>query len=101
VEQISDRRASCQGRALRVLKKKSSSQFFIGCPRRGGRVLESVFFFQKPCPSSLLFQVRLLNKKPTEVCAEVAYSKKQHEELKKQSTTNRAKRKNLPEYHNQ
>jgi hypothetical protein len=73
------------------LKKKSSSPFFSGCPRRGGRVLESVFFFQKPCPSSLLFQVRLLNKKPTEACAEVACSEKQYEELKKQSTTLKGK----------
>jgi hypothetical protein len=46
--------------------------------------------------------VRLLNKKPSEACAEVAYSKKQHEELKKQSTTATGGNPNhLPEYHNQ
>jgi len=54
------RRYASQGQALRVLKKKSPHL----------AIARVVFFFQKPCPAYLLYQERLLNKKPEMAPAE-------------------------------
>jgi len=62
--------------------------------------LESVFFFQKPCPSSLLFQVRLLNKKPTEAPAEGVLKTKQHENSKRKRPATAGADKPLTAYTN-
>ncbi|MEO6520536.1 MAG: hypothetical protein ABIN91_02590 [Mucilaginibacter sp.] len=45
------------------------------------RCAQVVFFFQKPCPASLLYQERLLNKKPEKALAEGYWKEKRRKQM--------------------